>query len=245
MAESIEKRRSNLALLPGIVDRPQRTLEQVLAYPRWRWVLPALICLASIAILLVVSLPYLTQQAQQQMASQLSSLTDAQRQQVQSQMDVFTGPLVLIGGGMVSSVLGLALGWLIGATILFFGLLIGGLEIGFSQIFAGVAWTWLPFGVRNLVNAGWAYFSGAAITNPGLSYFVATGDQAADAKNLVWILAGQLDLFFLWHLVLVFFLIRAAKSRGGAVLLTLIYALLYLALRVLPALGLSSLVPGA
>ena len=61
-------------------------------------------------------------------------------------------------------------------------------------------------------------------------------DVLADARNPLWVLTGQIDLFFLWHIILIYALIRAARPKGGAVGLTLVYTLIYLALRVLPGL---------
>ena len=131
---------------------------------------------------------------------------------------------------------GLFIGWAIGTLIIYFGLVIGGLEIGFGALFSAYSWTSLPFVVRDLADAAFVSISGTLRVNPGLSYFLSTGDVLADARNPLWVLAGQIDLFLLWHLILVYALIRAARPKGGAVGLTLVYTLIYLALRVLPAL---------
>lgn len=238
---AVVKHRSSLALLPGIVDRPRSTLAEIIASPRWRWVLPAVICLAALAILLATSASALSEQAQQQQAAalqrfggQLQDMTEAQRAQMQAQMERFTSPLFLGITGGITGALGLAIGWLIGAAIIYFGLTIGGLDTRFAAIFAGFSWTWLPFALRDLVTAGWQVATGSLVVNRGLSYFASTGDPLADARNPLWLLLGVVDLFFLWHIVLVYCLIRAARPKGGALGLTLVYAILYVALRVLP-----------
>mgnify|MGYP001767716882 CR=1 FL=1 len=174
--------------------------------------------------------------ALQQVEGQLANLTEAQREQMRQQIEMFTSPLVVAGIGFATRAIGLFIGWAIGAAILYFGLVIASQEIKFSQVFAAFRWKWLPFAVRDLVDAGIVVMSGTVMLNPGLSYFVATGDQLADARNPLWLLTSLIDLFFLWHIVLVYALIRAAKSRGSAVGLTVVYALLYLALRFLPSL---------
>jgi hypothetical protein len=88
-------------------------------------------------------------------------------------------------------------------------------------------------------------YSGKLIVNPGLSYFVASGDLLADSRNFLWILTGMLDLFFVWHVLLVSALIKAVRPKGNPLGLTLVYVLLYVLLRLVPALGLGSLMPGS
>ena len=204
-----------LALLFGIIDRPRSTLEQVLAFPRWKWLVPTTLGLLAVVILLAVSARLLADQAAQQQAlafsriqSQLDSMTEAQREQVRQQMQTFGSPIIVAASTFVSRALGLFVGWAIGTLIIYFGLVIGGMEIAFGALFTAYSWTSLPFVVRDLVNAAIVAASGTLRVNPGISYFVATGDLLADAGNPLWVLTGQFDLFFLWHIVLVLSLIH-------------------------------------
>lgn len=242
MQDSLATSSRSLALLPGMIDRPRATLTAVLATPRWRWLLPALICLAASALLLLVSAKGLSQQALQQQAvamqaleDQMQDMTEAQQAQLRQQMATFTSPLVVGLTGLASGVIALLIGWLLGAGILYLGLAIGGQAFSYAALVAAFSWTWLPFALRDLVSAGWTLVTGTVRINPGLSYFVATGDSLADAGNPLWVLAGLIDLFWLWHIVLVYALIKAARPRGGAVALTGVYALVYLAVRLAPA----------
>lgn len=233
----------SLALLIGIIDHPRTTLAAVLASPRWKWLLPAILCLGATAFLLLVSAEELSRQAGQQQAAamqaledQLQGMSEAQREQMRQQMTTFTSPMFLGLTSFAVSAIGLLIGWLLGAGILFMGLSISGDEIKLAPLVAAISWTWLPFAVRDLVSAGWTLATGAVRVNPGLSYFVATGDSLADARNPLWLLASQVDLFWLWHLALIYALVKAARPRGGALGLTIVYALIYLGLRVGPAL---------
>lgn len=237
------ERRSSLALLPGIIDRPRQTFAALLATPRWRWVLPFLLCILALALVSAATAEFASEQARQQraqamsqMQAQLDSMPEAQRQQTQRLLDRTTSPMFVGGISFITRGLGLPIGWLIGAAILYFGLAIGGTELKFSALFSVFSWTWLPFALRDFLQAVWTLATGQPLLNPGLSYFFATGDLLADARNPVYALTSLLDLFFLWHIVLVYFLIKAAKQRGGAFGLTVIYTVLYLALRILPIL---------
>jgi hypothetical protein len=243
MASAVQPSTNSLALLIGIVDRPRATLAAVLASPRWKWLLPAVICLGATAILLLVSAEELSQQAAQQQAatlqaleSQMQDVTASQREQMRQQMAMFTGPLVLALASFAASAVGLFIGWLLGAGILFIGLSIGGEDIRYAPLMVALSWTWLPFALRDLVSAGWTFATGAVRANPGLSYFVSTGDSLADAGNWLWLLAGHVDLFWLWHLALIYALIKAARPRGSGLGLAIIYAMIFLVVRVGPAL---------
>lgn len=241
--EQVVERRSSLALLPGIVDRPRATFTAILASPRWRWVLPTLLCIVALALVSVATAPSASELARKQQAqvmsqiqSQLDTLPESQRQQTQQMIERTTSPLFVGGISFVTRSLGLPIGWLIGAVIVYFGLAIGGTELKFGAVFVAFIWTWLPFALRDFLTALWTWVTGQPLLNPGLSFFVSTGDLLADARNPLYILTGLLDLFFLWHILLVYFLIKAARPKGGAIGLTLVYAVLYLALRFLPAL---------
>lgn len=232
----------SLALLPGMIDRPRATLAIILATPRWRWLLPALLCLAASAFLLLVSAEELSQQAllqqgvaMQALEDQMQEMTEAQQAQLRQQMATFTSPLILGLTGLATGAVALFIGWLLGAGVVYFGLAISGEAVLYASLVAAFSWTWLPFALRDLVSAGWTLATGVVRTNPGLSYFVATGDALADARNPLWLLAGAIDLFWLWHIVLVYALIKAARPRGGAVALTIVYIFIYLVVRLAPA----------
>ena len=243
MTSTLPAQKPLLALLLGIIDRPRSTLAQVLAYPRWKWAVPTVLGLAAVAVLLAVGAQLLAEQAAQQGAlafsqieSQLEAMTEAQREQVRQQMGLFSTPIVVAATEFARRTIGLFVGWAISTLIIYFGLVIGGLEISFGALFTGYSWTSLPFVVRDLADATFVAISGSLRVNPGLSYFVATGDLLADARNPLWVLTGQFDLFFLWHIVLVYALIKAARPKSGAFILTLVYTIIYLALRVVPPL---------
>ena len=237
------ERRSSLALLPGVVDQPGRTMAQLLAFPRRRWLVPAILCLVSLVILLAASAPLLAEQAAQQQAEilrqvepQLEDMTQSQREQMEALMTRFSSPAAIVGISLLTGLLGMIVGWTVGTGIIYFGLAISGRDLRLSQVFAAFSWTWLPFCLRDLVNAGWVLVTGSLVANPGLSYLFATGDAIADAQDPLWILSSYLDLFALWHLVLVYFLVRATSRRGGGLGLTLVYAAIALLVRVLPRL---------
>jgi hypothetical protein len=125
--------------------------------------------------------------------------------------------------------------WLVWAGALYFlGLLAGG-EASFAQSFALLAWSWLPYFLRNLILAAYVAYSGQLI-NQGLSFLVATGDQTKDAANWLYGLLSQFDLFYLWHLILVVVGLAAIGrfSKTKATIVGLIYLAVTTALSLVP-----------
>ena len=108
----------------------------------------------------------------------------------------------------------------------------------FKGLFATLPWTWLPFGLRHIVQTGWMLYRNRLVANPGLSYFVSTGKPTEDAANVLFNVLGHVDLFAVWHLVLIYVVLRVVPRFGKAKALVLVslYAALNLGLRLLPTL---------
>jgi hypothetical protein len=219
------------ALIIGIVDRPGRTLANIVAYPRWRWVFPIILALAALALSLILTASLRAAQSQQVLSQQLSRMSPSQAEQVRQQMATFTSPTFVAGVGFVTGLLVLLIGWLIQAAILYFADLLAGGELQFGQILAVVPWLHLPFALEQLLQTAFILSQGKLIANQGLSYLVSSGNALQDARNLAYVALSQVTLFRLWHLVLVFALFRGAArfSRATAFWLTLAYEALLLA----------------
>ncbi len=192
----------------GWIDQPKKTLRYVIKEPRWPlWLAPVLIILVATIIVTVVSAPLLSelsrQQAEEQMQAQMASIPEEQAEQVRSTMDTFTSPLFVGAMGIAFTVLGLILTWLFrGALLFFIGYLLG-TDNRYIQMVTLVLWAWLPFALRDLVQAIYVLLNGQLAINKGLSFLVASGDQAQNAGNLLYGFLGQIDIFLVWHLLLV------------------------------------------
>lgn len=87
-----------------------------------------------------------------------------------------------------------------------------------------------------LTQAAFAAIAGRAIRYPGLAGLVGSGDLTTDSQNPLVALLGRIDLFWLWHLLLVVIglAVVARFSRGKSLALTLVYAVLSVAAAVVP-----------
>lgn len=251
MSESLSvARRSSLALLPGIVDEPAKTMSEVAAHPRWRWVLPLVLILAGLALSIALSGPLQVKEAVRQMneqlQSQLSQVPAEQAEAARAQVARFTQPIFILGASALGRLVALALAWVLAAAILYFSGLIVGADLTFGGLFAMVPWAWLPFALRDMAQGVFAAITGSLLVNPGLSPLVAQANMRANAANPVYQILAHIDLFTAWHLVLIYAALRGGASleRSKAFWLTVIYAVLSIALRIIPGLVSGALLPG-
>ncbi len=203
-----DNRMSIWRALFGWIDQPKKTLRYVMEQPRWSlWLAPALVIVVSLIIVTVVSAPAMSEltkeQAAQQMEAQMGSLSGDEGEQVQRTLETFTSPLFLAATGIVLGILGLVLTWLFRGAVLFFISYLFGTDNRYVQMVTLVLWCWLPFALRDLVQAVYVVINGQLPLNKGLSFLVASSDQAQNAGNLLYGLLSQVDPFLVWHLILV------------------------------------------
>jgi hypothetical protein len=228
-------------LLFGIVDRPTATFVAVLARRKWwMWAMPLVVVFVCMALMVAARAPYDAELARQQVQRQLETMPPEQAQAARASgtMDTFTSVPFILAMGLVGGLMALLIGVVAQAAVLYFGSLVAGGEVNFGQVFTTSVWTRLPFVVSFLTQAGFTLVAGRTVQYPGLSALVAIGDMMKDGRNPMVALLGSIDLFWLWHLLLVGLglSVVARFSRLKALVLTLIYAALSLAVVVLPTL---------
>lgn len=244
-------RDSTWTLLVGLIDRPVRTFTNIANDPRRRWILPVLLVVGAFFVGLALTGQQQVTAAIQQMRTQLAAQADqipaAQMEQVQAQMARFTQPAVVLGLAAVTSLIGLVLALLTASAVLYFSALISGSDVPFTTVWAMVPWTWLPFALRDVVHGLYVQITGEMSIHRGFSGFVAGPDMTANAGNPLYLVLAQVDLFTLWHLVLVYALLRGGMrlTQGKALVLALVYAAISLALRAAPSLLVRGFIPGA
>jgi hypothetical protein len=237
LAENTEEKMNVLQLLVSIIDRPAVTMSYVGKKPGWAWVMPALLVLVGLVVFSVVTAPLTSELALRQAQQQMASLPAQQAEQAAAQVEKFTSPPMMAAFSVVGGLVALVVIWLLGAGILYFLGLVAGGEANFGQSFVILVWSWLPYALRNLVLAAYVAYSGKLVSQ-GLSFLVATGDQAKDAANWLYGLLSQVDLFYLWHLVLVIVGLAAVGrlSKTKATIVGLIYLAVTTALSLVPTL---------
>jgi hypothetical protein len=192
----------------GWIDQPKKTLRSVVRQPRWPlWLAPALTIVLALVIATVVSAPSASElaqeQAEQQVASQMGQLPEEQAAQVEQSLETFTSPLFIGATGIALGTLGSILTWLFRGAVLFFIAYLLGTDTRYVQMVTLALWCWLPFALRDLVQAVYVLINGQMPVNRGLSFLVASSDQVQNAGNLAYGFLSQVDPFLAWHLFLV------------------------------------------
>lgn len=223
-------------MLVALVDQPRRTFQAVLGWHGVAsWLIPLLLMVLSAVPLAIVQAPYNKELAQQQVQRQLQQLPEEQRKEVAAQMEAFTTAPVLIASALLGNSFGLLVG-LAGQTLwLYLGVLILSGDLGLARMWRLSVWSRLPYTVSWLAQAGFTLVAGRTVRYPGLSALVATGNLVQDSRSPLFALLGSLDLFWLWHVILVGLGLSAAQMRRGVVIsLTLSYIVLGLAMQTVP-----------
>ncbi len=253
--QSVE-RRSFFSLAWGVIGRPRTTFEHLREHKSRGWLLLALLCMLLAVLVIAISAPISTRQAQEAIREQLAARSNLEEipPEAQQQATQFTAnPLfntVLPG---LWSAIGLWIGWLVWAGALhLMGTMVGG-NNSFGQMFRAVVWSWLPLLLRSILQVIFIASTGEIIKNPGLSGLVslpqpALGEFVAPpgtGQLALQSFLAQIDLFQIWNLiVLIVVVIATARlSPRKAMVITLIVWILLTLVRMLPTLA-SGLVAG-
>jgi len=230
-------RPSLITLLVGLIDQPKRTLQVVLGCRGAAvWLIPLLLILLSFVPLAIVQAPYNRELARQQVQRQVQQLPEEQREGAAAQMEAFTTIPVLVAGTLLGGFFSLLVGLAGQALWLYLGASIVGGDVHFGMAWRLGVWSRLPYALGWLAQAGFTVAAGRAVRYPGLAALVATGNLLQDSRNPLFALLGGLDLFWLWHVILVAVGLSAAQLRRGPLIaLTWSYAVLTLAVPIVPA----------
>ncbi len=228
-----------------MIAAPGRALQRISLYSRRSWWLPALLAFCGAVLNLAVTLEQRTEEARRQIEIQLSSMTSEQIEAARPTMDRFSEPNAILMMGVVTIALGLVVAWLISVMIVYLGASVSGSTPKLNALWPAVVWTWLPLAFRELLQAVWGGINGTIVRYPGLSYLLATGDTAADQLAPLYLAASQIDLFALWHVVLIFVLLRSVTKlgMGSSLIITILYSAINIGLRLIPALLGSAFTP--
>jgi hypothetical protein len=219
-----------------ILTAPSLALQRVSSVQIKSWWFPGLLALLLPLLYVGATMPMQIEAAKKGAALSLSNMTPEQADAARSMVERMTTPGPLMLTATTSTTLGLLFGWALSLLILYFGISFLGDSIKASHLWAAVVWTWVPLALRSLVQLIWSLATHSMIHYQGLSVLLATGDDLKDQGSVLFALAAQVDVFAIWHLILVFLLLRVVgKLKAGASMtMTLIYALIYLGLGLLP-----------
>jgi hypothetical protein len=157
-------------------------------------------------------------------------LPPEQAGQFQQAQSFAANPLFVYVFPSLLAVAGVWIGWLLVGGLLHLLLTLLGGRGSTRSALNVVAWASLPFVVRDLVRIVFMLATRQLITNPGLAGFAPQDGGVLTACAIG--VFGQVDLYLIWHIVLIGLGVRAsdqlprAKAWAGAALTVLAIALL-------------------
>ncbi len=197
------------ALLFGVLLRPKITFTYLKDNHKRAWWLPAILIL----LLTVAPIVAASKTAAPAMPVAMEGMMGSE-----AAMSGKYDP-TMMGGGfeqppasnlnlfqLAGKIVGAPAAWLLWGAALYLASVFLGRSSSFGQMARLSVWTWLPYGIRGLVQTLYILGTGETITNAGLSGFVNQNATAMIAPGpgqlaLTSILA-KVDLYMIWHLIL-------------------------------------------
>jgi len=246
-------------LLVGIFIRPRRTLRAIAEHNGQGWWIPLLIMLALTVTVAAVSGPLQAKEMREQIAKMQDGQTRPGQQQgdpeqMEQTLNFATSPVFTVVFPAATGVIGLVIGWLIQAGLLYLSATVLGGRTRFGALWGITLWAAMPFAIRGLLQTSFITLSGSIIKNPGLSGLIErpNGDPLAALQiptgQLALISAlGQIDLFVIWNLVLLIIGLKVAAgfSARKAALIIIGFWLLGAGANILAAIAGASFAAGS
>lgn len=205
-------RRFDLPRLQAMLFRPRHAFQEMASEARATWLTPMLV-LTLTAVLTVLVAGYLKTQAAMMGEVELPQdwqywTPDMQNNYMQAQQAT-QGPVFMYIMPLISSLLGLWVGWLLVAALLHFGSTLLGGRGSMQSALNIVAWASLPFAVRDILRIIFMLSAGHVINSPGLSGFAA-------ANGFVSRLLTHVDIFLIWYVILLIIGFAIADNLSGS-----------------------------
>ena len=222
-------RRLQLNLIPTFILHPKNGFTKIKDLPRNTWLTPILVTSLA-AILCVIATGWLKQQAsitgELILPPDYEYFTPEQQAQYMQAAQATQSPTFVYILPVIGSLIGIWLGWL----------LLGGILHLTTTLFGGrgdtatsmnlVAWSYLPFAIRNFIRILYLLTSRKLIESPGLSGFINNPDS--DWSIAVATLLSFINIYLIWHVLLL--IVGTKITTGisttksiGSVLITMLF----------------------
>lgn len=166
------------------------------------WLTPLLVLSVLILISVLVAAPIKRAAVQMNMGTpeNFQYYSEDQQSAIQTGQANQTSPLFLFVFPLLSGLAGLWVSWFLLSSLLHLSLTLSGSRAKNVRSYNLAGWSYLPIGIRYLVQIIAMIFTKKAITTPGLSGFI-----SADATGFTGFIAcvlALIDLYFIWQIVL-------------------------------------------
>lgn len=213
-------RRFRLDWVIGVLIRPRQTLARIAAQSGSVWFTPLMILTITTLLAVVVAGPIKKEAAMSgplDLPENFQYYSPEDQAQFLQAMEATRSNVFIYGFPALTGVAGVWVGWLVvGGLVHLVLTMLGGRGMTGSAMNL-VAWSSLPFAVRDIVRIVAMLVTHRLIVHPGISGFAPPGDE-----GLSLYLAGLFalfDIYVIWHILLLVIGVRTANgiSRGRAI----------------------------
>jgi hypothetical protein len=218
-----------------ILFKPRKTLNEIAEKEHAVWIAPLVVLMVTSLILVLISSPLVGQSSQPAGQPEMFEYySPEQQEQYQNAVNMGASPVVTVVFPFVGKILGIWVGWLLLGSILHLSLTMNGSRSSNRSALNIVAWSSVPFILRDIVQIIAILITRRLIQQPGLSGFIA--EDATGFSAFLAALLAFFDLYLIWQIVLIG--IGATKISGlkigKAWLATIIAIVIFLLLKALP-----------
>jgi len=190
-------------ILPLFI-KPKKTTAEIAAQEKNVWLTPLVIVSVLAIIAVLISAPIRREAIQMgaTLPPNFEYYSQEQQQQFYEAQATQTSPLFLYVFPILGGLLKLWVSWFLLSVILYLVFTIFGSRASSLKSYNLAAWSFLPIGIRYVVQILAMLFARVQITNPGLSGFI-----GADATGLAAYLRsfiGLIDVYLIFQIVLLF-----------------------------------------
>lgn len=223
--------------------RPRKTTTEIVEGEKPVWLTPLLILSLLVIIASIISGPIrqLEIQSGATLPVDFQYFSEEDQQKYLDSQASQSSPLFLYVFPVLSGLLKIWISWFLLSSVLYLSLTLAGSRAGSLKAYNLVAWSFLPWALRYLVQIVGMITSKSLISSPGFSGFI--GADATGILLYVKSLLGLIDIYFLFQVVLLFVgVIPLSKlSKRKAWIATAVSILILLLLQGVPGLLSSAL----
>ncbi|MCA9925509.1 MAG: YIP1 family protein [Anaerolineales bacterium] len=201
------------SLLVGMIISPRKSFSTIGEGNGRSWIIMALLGMVLVTLPVIVAGPITRQQIIDTLAEQEFVLPEGAEAPADFDPTAFAAsPITTTIVPAAFGAIGLVFGWVIWSGAFHLISSMAGGRNSFLQMLQIVIWSWVPYGIRNLVQTIYIATSGTLIEHPGLSGFVNTGpppeNPFAATPPAPGILAlqsflQQIDIYLFWNFALI------------------------------------------
>ena len=188
-------------ILP-VFFQPRKTIEKITSQEKSVWLTPLLVISAMIILSVLVAGPIKRNIIQMGLNTpeNFQYYSAEQQAQFQSAQANRTSPLFLYIFPMLTGIAGLWVSWFLMSSLIHLSLTLAGSRAQNIRSYNLAAWSFLPIGVRHLVQIVAMLVTKTVVSSPGFSGFI-TGDLKGLTAFFAALL-GLIDIFFIWQIIL-------------------------------------------